>query len=132
MELAMPTLAEADFANTVPMSKFALGRVAQTLVAQSRLAPSNAVLAQTNFGDIFAHREIPMVEIVAIIAIVLAAAIVIVLAATRPVKPFEGLTMIEFTMLPQGDATGIIWRVCGSAPFMSKLMQRFINFNHVT
>ena len=49
--------------------------------------------------------------------------------------PFEGHNTAEFTMLPQGDATQgitrVTWLMHGPAPFMSKLMQVFINLDHM-
>jgi Polyketide cyclase / dehydrase and lipid transport len=52
-------------------------------------------------------------------------------------KPFEGHNTAEFTMLPQGDATAtgttvgttVTWATFGPAPFMSKLMQVFMNMD---
>jgi hypothetical protein len=50
-------------------------------------------------------------------------------------KPFEGHNTAEFTMLPQGDATNIgtivTWAMYGPAPFMSKLMQVFMNIDNI-
>ncbi len=46
-------------------------------------------------------------------------------------KPFEGHNTAEFTMLPQGDATKLNWAMRGPAPFMSKLMQLFMNLDHM-
>ena len=43
--------------------------------------------------------------------------------------PFEGHNVAEFTMLPQGDATNVTWLMHGPAPFLSKVMQVFINFD---
>jgi hypothetical protein len=47
--------------------------------------------------------------------------------------PFEGHNTAEFTMLPQGDATNlttnVTWLMHGPAPFMSKVMQVFINLD---
>jgi hypothetical protein len=46
--------------------------------------------------------------------------------------PFEGHNTAEFTMLPQGDATtNITWLMHGPAVFMSKVMQVFINLDHM-
>jgi len=45
--------------------------------------------------------------------------------------PFEGHNTAEFTMLPQGDATNLTWLMRGPAPFMSKVMQVFINLDHM-
>src|SRR6478752_3223028 len=46
-------------------------------------------------------------------------------------KPFEGHNTAEFTMLPQGDATHVTWLMHGPAPFMSRVMQVFINFDNM-
>jgi hypothetical protein len=46
-------------------------------------------------------------------------------------KPFEGHNTAEFTMLPQGDVTNLTWTMVGPAVFMSKLMQVFINLDHM-
>jgi uncharacterized protein YndB with AHSA1/START domain len=44
-------------------------------------------------------------------------------------KPFEAHNTAEFTMLPQGSATNVHWLMRGPAPFMSKVMQVFMNFD---
>jgi uncharacterized protein YndB with AHSA1/START domain len=48
-------------------------------------------------------------------------------------KPFEAHNTAEFTMLPHGDAsnvtTNITWLMHGPAPFMSKVMQVFMNMD---
>jgi uncharacterized protein YndB with AHSA1/START domain len=50
-------------------------------------------------------------------------------------KPFEGHNTAEFTMLPQGDATNLTtnltWLMHGPAPFISKLMQVFMNIDNM-
>jgi len=46
-------------------------------------------------------------------------------------KPFEGHNTAEFTMLPQGDATNVAWAMYGPAPFMSKVMQVFMNMDNM-
>jgi hypothetical protein len=46
-------------------------------------------------------------------------------------KPFEGHNTAEFTILPQGDATDVRWVMHGPAPFMSRLMQVFINLDRM-
>ena len=46
-------------------------------------------------------------------------------------KPFEGHNTAEFTMLPQDDATNLNWVMRGPAPFISKLMQVFMNLDHM-
>jgi uncharacterized protein YndB with AHSA1/START domain len=44
-------------------------------------------------------------------------------------KPFEGHNTAEFTMLPQDDTTNVTWLMRGPAPFLSKVMQVFINMD---
>jgi uncharacterized protein YndB with AHSA1/START domain len=45
-------------------------------------------------------------------------------------KPFEAHNTAEFTVVPQGDgATNINWVMHGPAPFMSKIMQVFMNID---
>src|SRR6266853_5639042 len=46
-------------------------------------------------------------------------------------SPFEGHNTAEFTMLPQGDATNVTWLMHGPAPFMSKVMQVFMNMDNM-
>jgi uncharacterized protein YndB with AHSA1/START domain len=46
-------------------------------------------------------------------------------------KPFEAHNTAEFTMLPQGGATSVIWVMQGPAPFMSKVMQVFMNMERM-
>jgi polyketide cyclase/dehydrase/lipid transport protein len=49
--------------------------------------------------------------------------------------PFEGHNTAEFTMLPQGDATNVTtnvtWLMRGPAPFMTRVMQVFINLDNM-
>jgi uncharacterized protein YndB with AHSA1/START domain len=45
--------------------------------------------------------------------------------------PFEGHNTAEFTMLPQGNATSLTWLMHGPAPFMSKVMQVFLNLDNM-
>ncbi len=45
--------------------------------------------------------------------------------------PFEGHNTAEFTMLPQGDGTHVIWLMQGPAPLMSRVMQVFINLDRM-
>jgi uncharacterized protein YndB with AHSA1/START domain len=47
------------------------------------------------------------------------------------IKPFEGHNTAEFTMLPQGGATNVIWVMHGPSPFMSKVMQVFMNMDRM-
>lgn len=46
-------------------------------------------------------------------------------------KPFEGHNTAEFTMLPQGDVTNLMWTMTGPAVLMTKVMQVFINMDHM-
>ena len=46
-------------------------------------------------------------------------------------KPFEAHNVAEFTMLPQGAGTHLTWVMRGPAPFMSKLMQVFMNIDQM-
>jgi hypothetical protein len=46
-------------------------------------------------------------------------------------KPFEAHNTAEFTMLPRGDATDVIWLMHGPAPFVSKVMQVFMNIDNM-
>jgi hypothetical protein len=59
-----------------------------------------------------------MLEIIAIAAVVL-----------DLFKPFEAHDTAEFTMLPQGDATGASWLMEGPANLMAKLTQIFMNLD---
>src|SRR5215467_6725972 len=46
-------------------------------------------------------------------------------------KPFEAHNTAEFTILPQGNATNLNWVMHGPAPFMSKVMQVFMNMDRM-
>jgi uncharacterized protein YndB with AHSA1/START domain len=63
-----------------------------------------------------------------------------IVAASVPAKivikldfftPFEAHNTAEFTMLPQGGATTVTWEMYGPAPFMSKVMQVFMNMDNM-
>ena len=47
------------------------------------------------------------------------------------IKPFEGHNTAEFTMLPQGRTTYLSWVMRGPSSFISKLMQVFMNLDHM-
>jgi hypothetical protein len=47
------------------------------------------------------------------------------------IKPFEGHNTAEFTILPQGGASDVIWVMHGPAPFLSKVMQVFMNMDRM-
>lgn len=44
-------------------------------------------------------------------------------------RPFEGHNIAEFTLATQGAGTLVTWAMSGPAPFLSKLMQVFINID---
>ena len=46
-------------------------------------------------------------------------------------KPFEAHNTAEFTMLPQDGATNVVWVMHGPTPFMSKVMQVFMNMDRM-
>ena len=45
------------------------------------------------------------------------------------VKPFEGHNMVQFTLVPQGDATKVTQTMYGPSPFMAKLMGLFFSMD---
>ncbi len=45
------------------------------------------------------------------------------------VRPFEAHNTVEFTLRPQGDATGVTWAMRGPSPFISKLMGIFFDMD---
>jgi len=47
------------------------------------------------------------------------------------VKPFEGHNVVEFTLVPKGESTDVTWSMSGPAPFMSKVMQVFVNMDRM-
>ena len=47
------------------------------------------------------------------------------------VKPFEGHNTIQFLVEPKGASTAVTWSMAGPAPFISKLMQVFINMDNM-
>lgn len=47
------------------------------------------------------------------------------------IKPFEGHNTAEFTMVPAGAATTVNWAMQGPAPFMSRVMQVFVDFDRM-
>jgi uncharacterized protein YndB with AHSA1/START domain len=44
-------------------------------------------------------------------------------------KPFEGHNLTAFTLSPQGDGTQVNWAMTGPTPFVSKLMQVFVDMD---
>jgi uncharacterized protein YndB with AHSA1/START domain len=47
------------------------------------------------------------------------------------IKPFEGHNTAEFSLAPASDATKLTWTMRGPLPFMAKLMQIFMNMDHM-
>lgn len=47
------------------------------------------------------------------------------------IKPFEGHNVVDFTLQPEGSATRVNWAMHGPAPFMSKVMQVFMNMDRM-
>ncbi len=47
------------------------------------------------------------------------------------IKPFEGHNLTAFTLTPQGDATQVNWTMSGPTPFVSKLMQVFVDMDQM-
>jgi hypothetical protein len=45
--------------------------------------------------------------------------------------PFEGHNIAEFAALSQGHTTNLTWSMHGPAPLMSRVMQVFINLDHM-
>ena len=47
------------------------------------------------------------------------------------IKPFEGHNIAEFTLAPAAGGTRVNWAMYGPSPFMSKVMQVFMNFDRM-
>jgi polyketide cyclase/dehydrase/lipid transport protein len=47
------------------------------------------------------------------------------------IKPFEGHNVAEFTLSPQGSGTDVTWVMHGPAPFVSKVMQVFMDMDRM-
>jgi uncharacterized protein YndB with AHSA1/START domain len=46
-------------------------------------------------------------------------------------KPFETSNTVDFTLVPQGDATSVTWTMRGPSPFISKVMQVFVSMDEM-
>jgi len=44
-------------------------------------------------------------------------------------KPFEAHNIVDFTLEPQADGTNVKWTMRGPAPFVSKMMQVFMDMD---
>lgn len=47
------------------------------------------------------------------------------------IKPFAAVNTAEYLLQPEGGGTRVTWAMHGPAPFISKLMQTFINFDRM-
>ena len=47
------------------------------------------------------------------------------------VKPFEAHNIVDFTLTPEGGSTRVSWAMHGPAPFMSKLIQVFMDMERM-
>jgi hypothetical protein len=45
------------------------------------------------------------------------------------VKPFEAHNVVQFTMVPKGDATEVTWEMQGPAPYMAKVIHVFVSMD---
>lgn len=45
------------------------------------------------------------------------------------IRPFEGHNTADFTLAPKAGATEVTWAMTGPTPFVSKLMQVFVNMD---
>lgn len=46
-------------------------------------------------------------------------------------EPLEGHNLVEFTLVPAGDATEVTWAMTGPMPFISKVMCLFIDMDRM-
>lgn len=44
-------------------------------------------------------------------------------------KPFAASNIVEFTLVPQGDATDVTWAMQGKTPFIAKVVHVFIDMD---
>jgi len=47
------------------------------------------------------------------------------------IKPFEAHNMVDFTLQPQGGATGVSWDMHGPLPLMARVMHMFMNMDRM-
>ncbi|RJF96541.1 polyketide cyclase [Noviherbaspirillum cavernae] len=45
------------------------------------------------------------------------------------IKPFEAHNMVDFTLIPQGDATEVTWSMQGPAPYLARIMHLFFDMD---
>jgi len=46
-------------------------------------------------------------------------------------KPFKANNVTEFTLVPKGEVTKLIWEMRGASPFMMKVMGIFMDFDKI-
>src|SRR5262245_33663194 len=46
-------------------------------------------------------------------------------------KPFEAHNIVNFTMVPRGDATDVTWAMQGRVPFLAKIVHVFIDVDRM-
>lgn len=47
------------------------------------------------------------------------------------VEPFEAHNVVEFTMLPKGDATEVRWDMRGATPYLAKIVHLFVDIDRM-
>ncbi len=47
------------------------------------------------------------------------------------IKPFEGHNTAEYTLVPSGDTTQVVWAMYGPAPYISKLLGVFVSMDRM-
>jgi hypothetical protein len=51
--------------------------------------------------------------------------------AQRASEPFEAHNVVDFTLVPRGDATNVTWAIHGPSPFISKVIGIFCNMDRM-
>jgi len=46
-------------------------------------------------------------------------------------RPFEAHNIVEFTLVPRGSSTTVTWAMEGPSPFVTKIMQVFMNMDRM-
>jgi uncharacterized protein YndB with AHSA1/START domain len=54
-----------------------------------------------------------------------------VLLNLHMIKPFEGYSVVEFTLEPVGGSTKVTWSIRGAMPFFSRVVGLFINMDRM-
>ncbi|MFN0217763.1 MAG: SRPBCC family protein, partial [Hyphomicrobium sp.] len=47
------------------------------------------------------------------------------------VKPFEAHNIVDFDIVPKGDATDVSWSMQGETPFMAKIVHVFLDMDSI-